>query len=144
EQRRDARERSRGERARGPRDHGPRRGAGRALQLPGARHLAVCRRAGCRLLADLVDLVRPGHILGNDPAGDRVHRLVLAAQERERRASGAGEAAMSGARAGPMNTDRESKPASVAAVRHGDALDVANLPSYGFGTRSLMWWGTAG
>ena len=51
---------------------------------------------------------------------------------------------MSGARAGPMNTDRESKPASVAAVRHGDALDVANLPSYGFGTRSLMWWGTAG
>ena len=51
---------------------------------------------------------------------------------------------MSGARAGPMNTDRESKPASVAAVRRGDALDVANLPSYGFGTRSLMWWGTAG
>ena len=51
---------------------------------------------------------------------------------------------MSGARAGPMSTDRESKPASVAAVRHGDALDVANLPSYGFGTRSLMWWGTAG
>jgi heme/copper-type cytochrome/quinol oxidase subunit 3 len=29
-------------------------------------------------------------------------------------------------------------------VRRGDALDVAGLPSYGFGTRSLMWWGTAG
>jgi len=39
---------------------------------------------------------------------------------------------------------REARPASVAAVRRGDALDVARLPSYGFGTRSLMWWGTAG
>lgn len=38
----------------------------------------------------------------------------------------------------------ETTPASVPAVRKGDALDVANLPSYGFGTRSLMWWGTAG
>jgi heme/copper-type cytochrome/quinol oxidase subunit 3 len=43
-----------------------------------------------------------------------------------------------------MNTRRESRPASVPAVRRGDALDVANLPSYGFGHRSLMWWGTAG
>ena len=39
---------------------------------------------------------------------------------------------------------RESTPASVKPVRKGDALDVANLPTYGFGTRSLMWWGTAG
>jgi heme/copper-type cytochrome/quinol oxidase subunit 3 len=39
---------------------------------------------------------------------------------------------------------REATPASVPAVRVGEALDVANLPSYGFGTRSLMWWGTAG
>jgi len=39
---------------------------------------------------------------------------------------------------------REATPASVAPVRKGDALDVAELPSYGFGTRSLMWWGTAG
>jgi cytochrome c oxidase subunit III len=39
---------------------------------------------------------------------------------------------------------REVTPASVPAVRRGDALDVSNLPSYGFGTRSLMWWGTAG
>jgi len=43
-----------------------------------------------------------------------------------------------------MTTRREARPASVAAVRRGDALDVANLPSYGFGNRSLMWWGTAG
>ena len=43
-----------------------------------------------------------------------------------------------------MSTRRESTPASVAAVRRGDALDVASLPSYGFGHRSLMWWGTAG
>jgi len=39
---------------------------------------------------------------------------------------------------------REATPASVPAVRRGDALDVAELPSYGFGHRSLMWWGTAG
>lgn len=43
-----------------------------------------------------------------------------------------------------MTTRREARPASVAAVRRGDALDVANLPSYGFSHRSLMWWGTAG
>jgi cytochrome c oxidase subunit III len=39
---------------------------------------------------------------------------------------------------------RETTPASVPAVRRGDALDVANLPSFAFGTRSLMWWGNAG
>jgi len=39
---------------------------------------------------------------------------------------------------------REAQPASVPAVRRGDALDVSALPSYGFGHRSLMWWGTAG
>jgi cytochrome c oxidase subunit 1/cytochrome c oxidase subunit I+III len=39
---------------------------------------------------------------------------------------------------------REATPASVSPVRIGDALDVADLPSYGFGTRSLMWWGNAG
>jgi heme/copper-type cytochrome/quinol oxidase subunit 3 len=30
------------------------------------------------------------------------------------------------------------------AVRAGAALDVKSLPSYGFGARSLMWWGTLG
>ena len=39
---------------------------------------------------------------------------------------------------------REAMPASVDAVRRGNALDVSTLPSYGFGTRSLMWWGTLG
>ena len=39
---------------------------------------------------------------------------------------------------------REATPASVSAVRRGDSLDVSDLPSYGFGTRSLMWWGTVG
>lgn len=42
-----------------------------------------------------------------------------------------------------MTARRESQPASVPAIRRGDALDVAELPSYGFGHRSLMWWGTA-
>jgi cytochrome c oxidase subunit III len=35
-------------------------------------------------------------------------------------------------------------PASVPAIWRGDALDVAQLPSYGFSHRSLMWWGNAG
>src|SRR5436853_4596321 len=46
-----------------------------------------------------------------------------------------------GARVGKR---RELVPASVPAVRRGNALDVAELPSYGFAHRSLMWWGTAG
>ena len=43
-----------------------------------------------------------------------------------------------------MSTRRETTPASVPAVRRGDALDVKELPSYAFSHRSLMWWGTAG
>jgi cytochrome c oxidase subunit III len=43
-----------------------------------------------------------------------------------------------------MTTRRESVPASIPAVRRGDALDVSGLPSYGFRHRSLMWWGNAG
>ena len=43
-----------------------------------------------------------------------------------------------------MTQRREATPASVPAVRRGDALDVSMLPTYGFGYRSLMWWGTAG
>ena len=39
---------------------------------------------------------------------------------------------------------REEIPASIPAVRRGNALDVADLPSYGFSHRSLMWWGNAG
>jgi cytochrome c oxidase subunit I+III len=36
---------------------------------------------------------------------------------------------------------REATPASVPARVRGDALDVAQLPRYGFSHRSLMWWG---
>jgi cytochrome c oxidase subunit 3 len=43
-----------------------------------------------------------------------------------------------------MSERRAATPASVPAVRRGDALDVSGLPSYGFSHRSLMWWGTAG
>jgi len=43
-----------------------------------------------------------------------------------------------------MSERRAATPASVPAVRRGDALDVSVLPSYGFSHRSLMWWGTAG
>jgi heme/copper-type cytochrome/quinol oxidase subunit 3 len=39
---------------------------------------------------------------------------------------------------------REDTPASVPAVRRGNALDVSVLPSFGFSHRSLMWWGNLG
>src|SRR5206468_7370524 len=86
--------------------------------------------------ADLVDLFGFGVRLGPDSAHHRIHRVVLAQPEGHRRRARAGEAAVS--------ARREATPASVPAVRRGDALDVANLPSYGFSHRSLMWWGTAG
>ena len=43
-----------------------------------------------------------------------------------------------------MSLRREATPASIPAKRRGNALDVADLPSYGFGHRGLMWWGNAG
>jgi cytochrome c oxidase subunit 3 len=39
----------------------------------------------------------------------------------------------------------DRREAAQALLRHdGDALDVRDLPSFGFGHRSLMWWGTQG
>lgn len=43
-----------------------------------------------------------------------------------------------------MSRQSALTPASVPAIRRGDALDVSQLPSYGFSHRSLMWWGNAG
>ena len=37
-----------------------------------------------------------------------------------------------------MSTRREATPASIRAIRRGNALEVGHLPTYGFGTRSLM------
>lgn len=44
----------------------------------------------------------------------------------------------------PPDHGRASIPATVAATHRNGALDVADLPSFGFGHRSLMWWGNAG
>jgi len=41
-------------------------------------------------------------------------------------------------------SDLVSTPASVPPQRRGTALDVSQLPSFGFSHRSLMWWGTLG
>src|SRR4051812_50043936 len=56
-----------------------------------------------------------GDCLGIDPGCDRVHRMVLA----QRRSRG-----------------REVKQRSV--------HDVSQLPTYGFGSTSPIWWGTLG
>jgi cytochrome c oxidase subunit I+III len=41
-------------------------------------------------------------------------------------------------------SDLAATPASVPPERRGAALDVSQLPSFGFSYRSLMWWGTLG
>jgi cytochrome c oxidase subunit I+III len=38
----------------------------------------------------------------------------------------------------------DARPDAQGVIRRGDSLDVAALPSYVFGYRSLMWWGTLG
>lgn len=45
---------------------------------------------------------------------------------------------------GAVSKPPRETPASVPAVRRGDALDVSELPSFGFSHRSLMWWGNVG
>src|SRR5205823_7787155 len=114
----------------------PRCQARRALPLSGTHHLAVRRRDRGVGVARVVDLLGPGHAVGNDPARDRIHLLVLAVEEGGRGTPAGGDPAIS--------TRREATPASIPAIPRGNALDVGHLPTYGFGTRSLMWWGTAG
>ena len=41
-------------------------------------------------------------------------------------------------------SDLAATPASAPPQRRGLALDVSQLPSFGFSHRSLMWWGTLG
>src|SRR4029453_7281888 len=122
--------------ARGPRHHRARCDPGCALRLSEPADRASDRGAGGRELAHMVDLLGRWNVVGIDSAGDHIHLLVLAGQGGDRRADRVGEAAVS--------QRREATPASVPAVRRGDALDVSMLPTYGFGYRSLMWWGTAG
>src|SRR6185437_10975373 len=132
---RDARERIVGRDSRGPHNNRNQRAAGYTLRLSRAGDLAVRGGAGGDVLARLVDLVGARVRVGIDPAGDRLHRVVLAQQEGGDRGGFLGDGAV---------TRREFVPASVPAVRRGDALDVSGLPSYGFAHRSLMWWGNAG
>ena len=43
-----------------------------------------------------------------------------------------------------MSAPQENRAAGKEAVRRGAALDVSGLPTFAFGTRSPMWWGTMG
>jgi len=43
-----------------------------------------------------------------------------------------------------VSAPRENRAAGKEAVRRGAALDVSGLPTFAFGTRSPMWWGTMG
>src|SRR5436190_15896981 len=63
-------------------------------------------------------------------------RLVLANAPGDRTAPGVGAPAMTGA--------VTPKPRGTAPVTRGAVVDVSVLPSYAYGHRSLMWWGTMG
>jgi cytochrome c oxidase subunit 1/cytochrome c oxidase subunit I+III len=76
-----------------------------------------------------------GFVWGLDPGDDRLHRLVLAAQGRDREEQLRGEAA--------VTTRREATPASVPAVRRGDALDVSGSPATASATAASCGGGTA-
>jgi heme/copper-type cytochrome/quinol oxidase subunit 3 len=43
-----------------------------------------------------------------------------------------------------VSAPAENRAAGKEAVRRGAALDVSGLPTFAFGTRSPMWWGTMG
>lgn len=43
-----------------------------------------------------------------------------------------------------MSAPLENRAAGKEPVRRGAALDVSTLPTFAFGTRSPMWWGTMG
>lgn len=43
-----------------------------------------------------------------------------------------------------MSAPVENRKSGKEAVQRGAALDVSNLPTFGFGVRSPMWWGTMG
>lgn len=43
-----------------------------------------------------------------------------------------------------MSATRENRASGKEAVRRGAALDVSGMPTFAFGTRSPMWWGTMG
>jgi heme/copper-type cytochrome/quinol oxidase subunit 3 len=67
--------------------------------------------------------------VGLDSGRDRGHRLVLAQALDRRTAPGIGGAAMS-------EPTRDRQPPQ--------ALDICHLPTFAFGQRSPMWWGTMG
>ena len=90
-----------------------------------------------------LDLHAVGGRLGQPARGDRPDRVVLAAATSNGLPPRAGKAAMS---SGESTREaalrrRETGPQ---AERHGPALDVSGLASFGFSHRSLMWWGTLG
>jgi heme/copper-type cytochrome/quinol oxidase subunit 3 len=43
-----------------------------------------------------------------------------------------------------MSATTENRASGKEAVRRGTALDVSGMPTFAFGTRSPMWWGTMG
>ncbi|MBW8899682.1 MAG: cytochrome c oxidase subunit 3 [Massilia sp.] len=43
-----------------------------------------------------------------------------------------------------MSAPQQNREAGKDALRHGAALDVSPLPTFAFGARSPMWWGTMG
>jgi cytochrome c oxidase subunit 1/cytochrome c oxidase subunit I+III len=129
-----SRERPFGRDPRGTRDHGAGCRPRCPLWLSGPDLVALRGRHRGRRLADLVGVFRHGFLLGNADSRGRLHRMVLAEEGRERSSGRLGEEPV---------TRREAQPASVPRRAARERARRVAAPSYGFGHRSLMWWGTA-
>src|SRR5689334_3184109 len=126
-------------RARSATDDGRRCAAGSSLAATGADDLAAGKRACGERDVRRIDLQSVGRGVGLDPDRHRADRLVLAEPRGDAQGAGDGEVAVS-AQASMQARRRRLRPAP----NDGSAVDVRDLPSYGFGDHSLMWWGTWG
>src|SRR3954467_4974509 len=102
--------------------------------------MALHRGPRDRRHVPLVDLLALGRGVGFDPDRHRAGCMVLAEAGRDRRAPRAGEASMST----PAVPFPPNDLATQGARPAGEILDVSQLPSFAFGARGLMWWGTMG
>src|ERR1051326_2657740 len=114
------------------------RAAGSSLSDAGSVDLAAARRDRDVGPVRLVDLLRDRGRVGIDPAVRHARRLVLADERQEsaraRRPApphAPGERVMT-----PLRQGYGGQAANL-------ALDVSDIPDYGFGHHNMLWWATA-
>src|SRR5678816_778205 len=112
-----------------------RRSAGPRRDLSGAVDLAAPERDRDDRHVDRLDLHALGRRVGIDTGGSSARCMVLAEAGRNSEAPRSRDQAAGAARRSGIGHSMISQRA---------ALDVSQLPTYAYGHRSLMWWGTFG